>query len=56
MTVEVGTEKFRARSEQVFGAERKRLFDATAELLPLLKDYQKKTTREIPILTLTRVD
>lgn len=32
------------------------LFDAAAELLPFFADYQKKTIREIPVLTLTRVD
>jgi deazaflavin-dependent oxidoreductase (nitroreductase family) len=56
VTVEVGTEKFRARAEQVFGSERTRLFDAAAEILPLFSDYQKKTSREIPVLTLTRID
>ena len=27
-----------------------------AELLPLFADYQNKTKREIPVLTLTRID
>src|SRR5262249_29391346 len=35
VTVEVGTEKFRARAAEVYGAERARLFDAAAKLLPL---------------------
>src|SRR5215472_10212124 len=56
VTVEVGTEKFRARAEEVFGSERTRLFEAAAKLLPLFSGYQKKTKREIPVLTLTRVD
>ena len=56
VTVEVGTEKFRARAEQVYGSERARLLDAAAKLLPLFADYQKKTKREIPVLTLTRID
>jgi len=56
VTVEVGTERFRARAEQVYGSERTRLFDAAAKLLPLFADYQKKTKREIPVLTLTRID
>jgi deazaflavin-dependent oxidoreductase (nitroreductase family) len=56
VTVEVGAEKFRARAEQVSGSERTRLFDAAAELLPLFTDYQNKTKREIPVLTLTRID
>src|SRR5271163_3704219 len=32
VTVEIGTEKFRARAEQVYGSERARLFDAMAQL------------------------
>jgi len=56
VTVEVGTEKFRARAAQVYGSERNRLFDAAAELMPLFAGYQKKTKREIPVLTLTRID
>jgi deazaflavin-dependent oxidoreductase (nitroreductase family) len=56
VTVEVRTEKFKARAEQVFGSERTRLFDAAAEILSLFSDYQKKTSRKIPVLTLTRID
>jgi deazaflavin-dependent oxidoreductase (nitroreductase family) len=56
VTVEVGTEKFSARAAQVYGSERIRLFDAQAKQMPLFSDYQKKTKREIPVLTLTRID
>jgi deazaflavin-dependent oxidoreductase (nitroreductase family) len=56
VTVEVGTEKFKARAAQTSGAERQRLFDAQARLMPFFHDYQKKTKRQIPVLTLTRVD
>ncbi len=56
VTVEVGTEKFAAKAMQVHGPERDRLFAATAKLMPLFADYQKKTPREIPVLTLTRID
>lgn len=56
VTVEVGTEKFKARATQTSGAERQRLFDAQALLMPFFNDYQKKTKREIPVLTLTRID
>lgn len=56
VTVEVGTENFKARATQVFGAERDRLFASTANLMPLFADYQKKTKREIPLLILTRID
>src|SRR5215469_12274133 len=43
VTVEVGTEKFRARAAQVYGSERNRLFDAAAKLMPLFAGYQNKT-------------
>lgn len=56
VTVEVGTEKFRARAAQVYGSERTQLFDAVAKQIPLFTDYQNKTKREIPVLTLTRID
>jgi deazaflavin-dependent oxidoreductase (nitroreductase family) len=54
VTVEVGTEKFKARAAQASGAERQRLFDARTRLMPFFNDYQKKTKRQIPVLTLTR--
>ena len=56
VTVEVGTEKFKARAAQIAGRERQRLFDAQACLMPFFNDYQKKTKRQIPVLTLTRID
>ena len=56
VTVEVGAEKFRARAKQVYGPERDRLFDAQARLMPFFTDYQKKTQRKIPVLTLTRAE
>jgi deazaflavin-dependent oxidoreductase (nitroreductase family) len=56
VTVEVGTEKFKARATQVYGAERDRLFAAQAKLMPFFTDYQNKTNRQIPVLTLTRIE
>jgi deazaflavin-dependent oxidoreductase (nitroreductase family) len=56
VTVEVGTEKFKARAAQTSGAERQRLFEAQARLMPFFNDYQTKTQRQIPVLTLTRID
>jgi deazaflavin-dependent oxidoreductase (nitroreductase family) len=56
VTIEVGTEKFKARAARTSGAERQRLFDAQAQLMPFFNDYQKKTKRQIPVLTLTRID
>jgi deazaflavin-dependent oxidoreductase (nitroreductase family) len=56
VTVEVGTEKFQAKVEETSGEERQRLFDAQAKQMSIFNDYQKKTTRQIPVLTLTRID
>jgi deazaflavin-dependent oxidoreductase (nitroreductase family) len=56
VTVEVGTEKFKARAAEATGEERQRLFDGQARLMPFFNDYQKKTKRQLPVLTLTRID
>jgi hypothetical protein len=53
--VEVGVEKFKARAAETSGAERQRLFDSQARLMPFFDSYQKKTKRQIPVLTLTRI-
>lgn len=55
-TVEVGTERFRVRATEVTGEERQRLFDRQAQQMSIFTDYQKKTTRQIPVLVLTRID
>jgi deazaflavin-dependent oxidoreductase (nitroreductase family) len=55
VTVEIGTEKFPARAKVVTGEERRRLYDAQAALMPNFKEYQEKTTREIPVVVLRRV-
>jgi len=56
VTVEVGTEKFKAKATQADGAERDRLFAEAAKLMPLFADYQNKTKRRIPVVTLMRID
>jgi deazaflavin-dependent oxidoreductase (nitroreductase family) len=53
-TVELGAEKFTVRASVTSGQERQRLFDRQADQLPIFKDYQKKTTRQIPVLVLKR--
>ena len=54
VTVEVGTEKFQATASVAKGGERQRLYDAQADLMPNFKEYAEKTTREIPVVVLTR--
>ncbi len=55
VTVEVGTEKFQARASVPEGAERDRLFNQQAALMPNFAEYQQKTTRVIPAVVLKRV-
>ena len=55
-TVEVGSERFQVRAAVTTGEERQRLFDRQAEQMPIFAEYQKKTTRQIPVLVLTRID
>ena len=53
--VEVGTEKFQAQARVAEGEERQRLYDQQAALMPGFAEYQKKTTRQIPVVILERV-
>lgn len=50
--IQVGAKKFRAVAKTATGAERKRLWDMMAEVYPPYNDYQKLTTREIPVVVL----
>ncbi|MGI9148870.1 MAG: nitroreductase family deazaflavin-dependent oxidoreductase [Chloroflexota bacterium] len=52
VTVEVGPNRFLARAIVVEGAERDRLFDAQAAVMPNFAEYQAKTTRRIPVVVL----
>jgi deazaflavin-dependent oxidoreductase (nitroreductase family) len=54
VTVELGTETFQATASVVTGDERQRLYDAQAEMMPNFKEYAEQTTREIPVVVLTR--
>ncbi len=55
-TVELGSERFQVRAEVTAGEERQRLFNHQAEQMSIFADYQKKTTRQIPVLVLTRTN
>jgi deazaflavin-dependent oxidoreductase (nitroreductase family) len=52
--VELGTEKFEADATITQGEERERLFAQHAALMPGFADYQRNTTRQIPVVVLTR--
>lgn len=55
VTVEVGTESFPARTTVTAGEERQRLFDQMAALMPGFAEYQRNTTRQIPVVVIERV-
>jgi deazaflavin-dependent oxidoreductase (nitroreductase family) len=55
VTVELPNEKFNARARTATGEERARLFRAQADLMPNFDEYQKKTSRELPVVVLERV-
>ena len=55
VTVEVGGETFQSRASVAEGAERERLFNQMAAKMPGFADYQRNTTRQIPVVVLTRV-
>jgi deazaflavin-dependent oxidoreductase (nitroreductase family) len=56
VTVELGTEKFRAKAATVTDpAERDRLYARMVEKAPQFAEYEKKTSRVIPVVTLDRI-
>ena len=55
-TVEVGSERFRVRAAVTAGEERQRLFERQAAQMLIFAEYQTKTTRQIPVIVLTRID
>jgi hypothetical protein len=54
--VEYGTETFRARATVAAEPERTRLYDQMAADRPNFAEYQRSTTRAIPVIILTRVE
>lgn len=55
VTVEVGTETFAARAEDVGEPQRSELYARMVEIMPVFAEYQRKTDRVIPVVALTRV-
>jgi deazaflavin-dependent oxidoreductase (nitroreductase family) len=55
VTVELPGETYQARAEVTGGDERQRLFDQQAAIMPGFADYQRNTTREIPVIVLSRL-
>jgi deazaflavin-dependent oxidoreductase (nitroreductase family) len=55
VTVELGTETFPARATVITGAERDRLWNEHVARAPNFGEYERKTTRTIPVVALNRV-
>ncbi len=54
VTVEVGSESFAATARLLTGDEREQAFARAAAVFPPYAEYQKKTTRQIPVFLLER--
>ena len=52
--IEVGTDVIPVEATVATGAERERLYAQHAARMPAFNDYKTKTTREIPVIILTR--
>jgi deazaflavin-dependent oxidoreductase (nitroreductase family) len=53
--IEVGTQRFPVRATVVTGLERDELYARQVERRPGFADYEKKTTRKIPVIALEPV-
>jgi deazaflavin-dependent oxidoreductase (nitroreductase family) len=56
VSVEIDRETFPARARVTEGAERQRLFEMLKGVIPMLEETQAKTTRQLPIAILERLD
>jgi deazaflavin-dependent oxidoreductase (nitroreductase family) len=54
VTVEVGNETYDAIATPLTGEERDRLYAQWAQMYPQFGEYQKNTTRKIPVIALER--
>lgn len=54
LIVEIGTERYPAKAEEVTGAERDALFARMVEIMPGFGEYEAKTSRRIPVFAVYR--
>ncbi|MFG2000023.1 nitroreductase/quinone reductase family protein [Spirillospora sp. NPDC048911] len=54
VTIEIGADSFDATAIPLEGEERDRMYAAQSELVPAFADYQRRTTRVIPVVALYR--
>jgi deazaflavin-dependent oxidoreductase (nitroreductase family) len=55
VTVEVGDERLDAAAATTTGARRERLWAMLKQRYPFFADHEAKTSREIPVVALTKV-
>lgn len=55
-TVELGQDTFKVKAVVTTGEERSRLFEQRAAVMPNFAEYQQKTTRQIPVIALERIN
>ena len=53
--VEIGTQRFTARAEVLGEPDRSRLYHKMAAVMPAFAEYERKTTRTIPVVALRRL-
>jgi F420H(2)-dependent quinone reductase len=53
--VQIGQEQWKVKAREVEGEERERLWQLMVGLWPSYAEYQKKTSRRLPVLVLERV-
>jgi deazaflavin-dependent oxidoreductase (nitroreductase family) len=56
VTVEIGNETYDANAVIVTGEERDRLYAKQVAAMPMFGEYQEKTDRVIPVISLERRD
>jgi deazaflavin-dependent oxidoreductase (nitroreductase family) len=54
VTVELGTDTYQATATPLEGEERDRLFAKQKEAMPVFADYESRTKRVIPVISLVR--
>jgi deazaflavin-dependent oxidoreductase (nitroreductase family) len=55
VTIEVGSEMFKARASVTDGALRRRLLDAHQAAIPIFTKYEQMTERQLPVISLERI-
>lgn len=55
VNLQVGPDEFKARATLATGTERERLWKLMTQIFPPYTDYQSRTSREIPLFSLTRL-